>query len=264
MDIYYKVVIGLGELDALLRGVNAGADSKENDEELVADMTKLTSLVEMLLYQMDDFILEVHVAPMCILNTKLKDIKRLKFYMLYDWTLPIDISHNKKIECQELFSSLLQGEFDDVQLFEPIEFVGTNTWEEPTIQLYSVFKDFDFESEIADDYVYMWLYEFVKDGNYAISLPYSFSRQTHKSIIFHCKTPSELAKLSRIKPEDGLKGMYKLEEYVLNKSGYIGVVYTPILSTKCIQYELPYYYVSADSFDLNRIDDISSRIQQSN
>ena len=253
----------MGELDALLRGVNAGADSKENDEELIADMTKLTSLVEMLLYQMEDFIIEVHVSPMCILNTKLKDIKRLKFYILYNWNMSLELVHEKKMECQELFDSLLQGEYDDIQGIEPIEFSNRDTWEEPTIQLYSIFKDFDLEKEIYDDNVYMWLYDFVKDGDYAISLPYAFSHQITKSIIFHCKTPVEITKLNRLKPSDGPKAMYKMAEYVLARQYYSGVVYTPMLSTKQLKYELPYFYVTADSFDLNRIDDITSKLSQS-
>lgn len=250
----------MGDLDALLRGVNAGANSRENDEELIADMTKLTTLVEMLLYQMEGFIIEVHVSPMCILNTKLKDIRRLEFFILYNWTLSLDEVHEKKVECQELFNSLLQGEFDDIQGIQPIEFSNRDVWGEPTIQLYSAFKEFDFEREISDDNIYLWLYDFVKDGKYAISLPYAFSHQVTKSIIMHCNTPAEIAKLNRLKPEDGPKAMYKIDEYVLNRQYYSGVVYTPMLTTKGLKYELPYFYVTADSFDLNRIDDITSRM----
>lgn len=246
----------MGDIDALLRGVNAGADSKENDEELVNDMNKLTTLVEMLVSQMEDFIIEIHVSPMCILNTKLKDIKRLEFHILYNWNLSLDEVQQKKRECQELFNSLLDGEFDDIHGIQSIKFYNRDAFEDPAIQLYSIFTDFDLEKEICDDNIYLWLYDFVKDGNYAISLPYAFSHEITKSIIFHCKTPTEIAKLHRLKQEDGPKAWYKIDEYILNHQYYSGVVYTTMLSTNKLKYALPYYYVTVDSFNSERIETI--------
>lgn len=252
----------MNDLDLLFRGMNVDSESKENDEDLIADVSRLVSIIEMLLSEMGDFILEVHVSPMNILQTKLEDIKHLKFHILYNWTLGIDEVHAKKQECTELFESLLIGEFDSIQNFDELDFQPKPVWTVPTIQLYSAFKEFNFEQEIADDNVYLWLYDFVKDGDFTISLPYSFGFVTCKSILIHCKIADGIVRLCKIKPEDGPKGMFHLKEFEDGKTYFNQVVYVPMVGLKRLQYELPYYYVDRDSFNWERLSKLLPQEEQ--
>lgn len=243
----------MNDLDLLFRSVNANAESQENDEDLIADVSRLVSIIEMLVSEMGDFILEIHVSPMNLLQTKLEDIKHLKFHILYNFTLSIDEFQKRKKTCLELFEALLKGEFDDIDNFDEPEFLPRATWSEPTVQLYSVFKDFNFETEISDNDVYLWLYDLVKDGDFAISLPYAFNYQTCKSILIHCKSSDGIISLCRIKAEDGYKGLYKMTEFSLDKKIQGNLVYVPMVGLKPVQYELPYYYVDVNSFNLDRL-----------
>lgn len=246
----------MSDLDLLFRGANAGSESKENDEDLIADVSRLVSIVEMLLSKYSGFILEVYVSPMNILQTKLEEIKHLQFHILYNWSLSLDNVHTLKQECEELFQSLLAGEFDSVENFDEIEFSNRVIWSVPTIQLYSAFKDFDLDRDINVDEVYLWLYDLVKDGDYAISLPISFNQMTLKSILVHCKSPDGIIKLCKIKPEDGPKGMYKISEFKLDTKFYNGVVYVPMNGLKPVQFDLPYQYIDRSSFNMERINRI--------
>ena len=60
------------------RVVSMGDESKQNDVDLVGEVQRLIGIIEMLVDSMEDFILEVHISPMNILQSKFSEVKRLK------------------------------------------------------------------------------------------------------------------------------------------------------------------------------------------
>lgn len=243
----------MSELDLLFRTVNIGSESKENDEDLMADMSRLMSIIEMLTSEMGTFIFEVYVSPMNMLTTKLEDVKHLQLHIVYNYNLSIDDFEKKKRECIELLQSLLLGEFDSISNFDPPEFNRIPEWKVPTIQVYSIFKEPNFEAEIYNDVVYLWLYDLVKDGQYTVSIPYDISQMTAPAVFIHCKDSVDIVKLCKIKPEDGPKGQVVMVEYSPEMRYERGVVYVPMVGLKPLQYNMPYMYIDSSSFNQERL-----------
>lgn len=243
----------MSELDLLFKGVNVGLDSKENDEDLMADMSRLMSIVEMLTSEMDTFILEMFVSPMNILTTKLEDVKHLQFHIVYDYRLSLDDFEEKKKECMELLESLLLGEFDNISNYDTPEFNRIPDWKVPTIQVFSIFKDLTLEDVIPNDNVYLWLHDLVSDGRYEVSVPYEVSQMTAPALFIHCRDSMDIIGLCKLKPEDGLKGQMLMVEYTPEMKYERGLVYVPMVGLKPLQYNMPYMHVDMNSFNQERL-----------
>ena len=234
--------------------VNIGDEVCEKDINLVADIERLISIVDMIVDTIGDFILEVHVVPMNILQLKFCDVKRLKFCITYNSNYTGEEFNDKRNYCDELIEALVKDEFDGVSTIEKTEYSSKDNWKYPTILLYSLFGEFNIE-ELSDN-EYVTLYLLCTIGDYNISIPYSYLFQKIKCMYIHCSNIIDLPNMR----DDLLNSREKygvvFEEYNHMKNKYKNNVYVA-LTNKCeIKYKIPYMYLDTSSFNTQRIESI--------
>lgn len=234
--------------------VNIGDEVCEKDENLITDIERLISIVDMIVDTMGDFILEIHVVPMNILQLKFSDVKRLKFCITYNPNYIGEEFNDKRVYCDELIEALVKDEFDGVSTIEQTEYSSKDNWKYPTILLYSLFGEFSIEELSDSEYVVLYLLCTV--GNYSISIPYSYLFQKVKCMYIHCDNVLELPIMRNDLSNSKEKYGVNFDEYNHTKNKYKNNVYVA-LSNKCkIKYKIPYMYLDANSFNIQRIESI--------
>ena len=161
------------------RAVSMGDESNQNDVDLVGEVQRLIGIIEMLVNSMEDFILEVHISPMNILQLKFSEVKRLKISIVYNANYTGKELSDAKKDCSDLINAMIFDEFNGVDKADKTDYSTHNKWAYPTMLIYTVFGDC-----ALDDLKYgdkQFLNDLINAG-YTLSIPYSFCFQEKKAL----------------------------------------------------------------------------------
>lgn len=235
-------------MDKLLfatRMVSMGSEMKQNDVELVTDIERLINIINQCVSVMEDFIVEVHVTPMNMLQAKFKDIKKLKFSIIYNGKYTGLDYLEKKQECTELLRAAVESEFEGIDSIGKVDYSLQNDWNYPTFLVYTVFPRFELPALVGNDYT---LLRAICEEGFAVSIPNSYSFQKVKCMYIHCsdisKYPLLLGSMTNSERQYGRS----IEEFRIDKDSYVYACYIPIVGLTPLQYEIPYTYVSFEDF----------------
>lgn len=231
-------------LDAAEQG-GLPSEYNQRNESLVEDITKLLRLSEMLTSLMEGFIVELHISPMDIFQTKFKDLKTLKFHVVYNASLAPEELNEKFELCEEYIGTLLSDEFEFIDCLGKTEFSQRVNFKTPTITLWSMF-DLPTSDQIAprDKELMKGIME---DGSYTISIPPSFQFQKVKCLLIHCKDVSSIGRLnSNIKRFNEMYSV-KFQKYDAKGNKGADYIYLPMLGNFPIPFEVPYKYCDLSS-----------------
>lgn len=234
------------------RAVSMGDESHQNDEDLVGDVQRLLSIVEMLADSMGDFIIEIHICPMNILQLKFSEVKRLKISIVYNMSYTGEALSLAKQECNDLIEALVLGEFAGVNKSEKTEYSTHNKWKYPTMLMYTVFGPNTLEDLSYGDRKFL---NDLVDAGYTLSIPYSFCFQDKKALYIHCDSIGEYPTLiSKMLSSKQICGRV-IDEYKADKDKYDDCVYVPIIGHRHIQYNIPYQYITSKDFSTQSSED---------
>lgn len=239
-------------LSLATKSITIGDDIQQGDEDLQIDIDKLIGIANDLVYMTDDFIFSIYVSPMSILQKKLKEVKDVKFHIVYN----AEYTGTKYVEAKELCTSLLdefcKNEFDGLDGVSYIDYSTRMFEDESALILYSVFGEFDVNS--LDDSEYMMLWNLLQETGYSISAPNTFPYERKHSIMLHCQSYVDVPRMGIILKEvDKRLGTSIIQEEAkpvkIKKFAYI-----PIVGLKKVEYGIPYTYITKDSFDQQRLE----------
>ena len=235
-------------MDKLLfatRMVSIGDETKQNDAELVSDIERLVNIINQCTEILGDFVLEVHVSPMNILQAKLKDVKKLKLSIVYNGQYKALEFMEKKNECTELLSTAIEDEFEGIKSIGKVDYSLFNDWDYPTLLLYTIFprptvKDLPY----AD---YQAFQQICADG-YCVSIPYTYKFQKVKTMYVHCADMTDYPVLLGNMNNSERQYRKKIDEFEIDKESYYDACYIPIIGRTPLQYNIPYVFISIDDF----------------
>ena len=234
------------------RVVSMGDESKQNDVDLVGEVQRLVGIIEMLVNSMEDFILEVHISPMNILQSKFSEVKRLKISIVYNAKYTGKELSDAKKDCNDLINAMILDEFSGVDKLDETDYSTHNKWPYPTMLIYTVFGDCDLDDLKYEDK--QFLNDLINAG-YTLSIPYSFCFQEKKALYIHCATIGEYPALISNMLNSKRICNRKIDEYDSSKDKYDDCVYVPIIGHKPLQYNIPYKYITAEDFIEHSSDD---------
>lgn len=235
-------------MDKLLfatRMVSMGSETKQNDTELITDIERLINIVNQCVSVMEDFIVEVHVSPMNMLQAKFKDIKKLKFSIIYNGRYTGLEYLEKKQECTDLLRAAVESEFEGIDSIGKVDYSLQNDWDYPTFLIYTVFPRFELPTLVGNDYK---LIRAICEDGFAVSVPNSYNFQKVKCMYIHCSDlvqyPILLGSMSNSERQYGKS----VEEFKMDKDSYIHACYIPIVGLTPLQYTIPYAYITIEDF----------------
>ena len=235
-------------MDKLLfaaRMTSIGDEIKQNDTDLISDIERLINIVNQCVEIMEDFILEFHVSPANILQSKLKDVKQLKFAVIYNGKYTGLELMEKKKECTELLRAAIEDEFEGIEGIRKIEYELLNNWEYPTLTLYSMLP-----TPILSTFEHIdWtvLKDICNDG-FCVSIPNSFQYQKVKTLFVHCYSVKDYSVLvgTMLNSERQYRmRIYESSEFGKHSTGW---AYIPIVGLEPIRYDIPYQFISSKDF----------------
>lgn len=248
----------MSAIDSILRGAVIGSELNENNEDLVAAITKLSSITRIFISTYESCVLEVHVSPMNILQTKLSDVSKLTVYVVYN----VSEKANAELvsEMGDMMTALVSGEFDDVEV--TVKTSVTANWKEPTLLLYTVFPTMPLENAFSNE-IYWTLYSLVFQYDYTVSYPISMEFQNVKGLFIHCGSASRVVPLSLDcgKIDFGIKLVELMKNAKKHKYSDDSIMYTPIVKDEPLGYDLPYVYVTKDSFNMEYINSVLNTVE---
>lgn len=231
----------------LLRGAAIDDEINESSLEIKTVMSRLSSIIEIILSCHRDIIAEIQVDPLNILQAKLRDLKEMTIYItLLDRSA---MSSEDVKSLKDFVSALVLDEFEEVSVkVEDITKCGVRKC--PTLLLYTVFPSKPVE-ELYVGADYWTLYFIINNMGYNVSVPYTADLQLTRSVIIHTGDTSAIAGL-----EDALNGInigVKFTEYMgrVKKSEIAedSVYYIPMVSKERLGYNLPYLFLTVDTFN---------------
>ena len=247
----------MGSLGDMFREANLSSEFNENNEDLVAALNKLTDITKMFVDTYSDVVVEVHASPLDLIQTKLKDISKIKVYVVYVANFKSnDDSCDRVSDAKEMLNSLHEGEVEDVSGGYEIVFSTKANWNEPTVLLYSVFaqvhgsEDTSLENVLSPS-VYWSLYELVFMNNYTVSYPVSIGFMKSRGLFIHCGESSRVVAVEKMlerNPSCHTVAFTQTKSYKV-RDGIPDYYYVPILKMEPMGYGLPYVYVTRDSFN---------------
>lgn len=236
----------MSNLDSMLRGATISSEINEKNEDLVAAITKLSSITEMFTSSYGEFVLEVHVSPMNVLQTKMADIREITVYVVHN-ILGND-NQEPVADMRDFLTTMMSDEFEGVTV--KIEMSTYANWVVPSLLLYTVFPINKLENAISNE-LYWTLYVLINNYGYTVSYPVSVEFHTVKSIFIHCGEMGAVVPLSRICKEINMGVDLREVRVEAKKKGYDcdTVYYVPMIAKKPLEYGLPYEYITHESFD---------------
>lgn len=241
----------MGAFGDAMRGANISGEIREDDEDLVATLTKLKSITEMFLSVYDDMVVEILATPMDLINRKLSDINKIVIYVVYS-----DSADKETVSyAKEMLSCLAEDEFDMVKGGVDIVFSLTYKINVAMLCLYSVFP-VDVIGPIETGLptnLYLIFADLVLGRGYTISFPVNVVNMTPKTIYVHCGEADKVVQLNTIMDNYGMV----IKQYSDKlKVKDCDIIYVPMLQQSKLAYGLPYVYVDQSSFDRQHLDSI--------
>lgn len=242
-------------MNDLLRAATAGSmgtQVQQDDKDLVADVTKLMSLMELLIDTFNDFIIEIHVVPMNIIQLKTSELKYMGFYIVYNGSYTNKLSEMKQT-CTDMLTELVKGEFDEIDNIDKIEYHMYEDWKEPSLMLYTVFDKFTIEDLEDNDYAF--LYGLVSEFDCAVTIPKTYKFAKMKSVFLHSPSTVMITKLRKFVSSYGERYGIKVSE-LDNVDNSTNLAYVVMVGLKPLYYDVPYLYVDKMSFNAQRLESI--------
>jgi hypothetical protein len=222
---------------------------KQDNPDLQADVEKLISIVQMLADTYKDFILEVHVAPMNIIQLTTAELKEMSFYIVYN--PDVEDVNQVKHDCSEMLKVMIADEFDGINGIKEIKYYTYNKWTIPTIMLYTLFND---TLETLSDNDYLTLYQLTCEDAISISIPKTYALHKIKSVFVHI---NGILDMSFVKSKLNKYSDYNMSIRELGEQDkHTTMVFVFIMGKSPIPYDIPYIYVNSASFDEQRINEL--------
>lgn len=235
-------------MDRLLfatRAVSLGDEVKQNDAELVSDIERLLNITGQLVDSMENFIIEVHVSPMSMLQSKFKDIKKLKFSIVYNQAYEGDVLKEKMEDCSGLIEAFARDEFEGIEQVEKTDYSTRDDWEYPTLLVYSVFGSVSLDDIMPKDLA--TIQKLCEDG-YAVSIPVSFMFEKTKGIIIHCADGIKYTAMIGALLDSERQYGQTIKEFTIQKKYKDDMYYIPMIGTSPIKYNIPYIFITKSDF----------------
>lgn len=242
----------MGSIGDMLRGANLSSEFKESDEDVIATVTKLTNIVKMFNDFYPEVALEIHASPLDIIQTKVHDIDRLSIYVGYNKEKKSQVA-----DAMDMLKSLVNDEFETKNGVS-VEFETEPKWKEPTILLYTLFPAETLESELRST-LYWDLYSLVFFQGITASVPIGLGYRDNLGILLHCNGIDDISRLHKMLPVGNQQKLVefsqrdKWSKEVLKDSP---IYYVPMLRQEPIRYELPYLYITRESFDEKYLEEV--------
>lgn len=230
-----------------LRGLTLGNELDQNNLNLRADITKLRNICEMVVDSMNGFIIEIYVSPVNMIQREFKDLKRLKFSIVYNGSVESSLLSDKKEECSSLLETFICDEFENVDKLEKVHYSTQVNWDYPSLLLYTVFPKPSI-SNLTEKTLEL-LKTLLDDSKFRISIPYSFCFMKTKTFFIHLESISDAANAeSDMNKSKELYGI-KIDVYKDDKTKYNSYVYIPFIGFTELPYEIPYMYITLNEVD---------------
>lgn len=246
-------------MNELLRAASAGSlgsRMQQDDKDLIADVDKLVSITNMLVDTYRDFIVEVHVAPMNIIQMKTSELKHLSFHIVYNGSYACNLLDMQN-ELRDMLSVLVDDEFDGISKIDDISFHMYANWTEPTIMLYTVFDGFTIEDLSDEDYVF--LYGMLEKNECAITIPKTYKFAKVKCIFVHSPSTVMVSRVDR-GVIDYCVANGKVAGKVSDNDNSLNLVYEMMVGLQPIRYNIPYIYVDRNSFNAERLEELGIQV----
>lgn len=234
----------MGLFGDAIRGANISSEVNEADEDLVASITRLVSIVDTFISSYGDIVIEVLASPLDIVQRKMNTIDELIIYVVYNQ----NADANRVEEAKDMLNALVDDEFNEIKNGVNISFDTKYNNKNSQLCIYSVFP-VDYETPLeqalhGDTY---WLfYDLIFNHGYSVSIPVNFDYHPLVSIFVHCGDTSKIIGLPSIFGHSAVKVVeysdkVKIKDY--------DIIYTPIIKQERMPYNLPYRYIDVSSFD---------------
>lgn len=246
-------------MNELLRAASAGSlgsKMQQDDKDLIADVDKLVSITNMLVDTYRDFIVEVHVAPMNIIQMKTSELKHLSFHIVYNGSYACNLLDMQN-DLRDMLSVLVDDEFDGISKIDDISFHMYANWTEPTIMLYTVFDGFTIEDLSDEDYVF--LYGMLEKNECAITIPKTYKFAKVKCIFVHSPSTVMVSRVDR-GVIDYCVANGKVAGKVSDNDNSLNLVYEMMVGLQPIRYNIPYIYVDRNSFNVERLEELGIQV----
>lgn len=246
-------------MNELLRAASAGSlgsRMQQDDKDLIADVDKLVSITNMLVDTYRDFIVEVHVAPMNIIQMKMSELKHLSFHIVYNGSYACNLLDMQN-DLRDMLSVLVDDEFDGISKIDDISFHMYANWTEPTIMLYTVFDRFTIEDLSDEDYVF--LYRMLEKNECAITIPKTYKFAKVKCIFVHSPSTVMVSRVDR-GVIDYCVANGKVAGKVSDNDNSLNLVYEMMVGLQPIRYNIPYIYVDRNSFNVERLEELGIQV----
>lgn len=246
-------------MNELLRAASAGSlgsRMQQDDKDLIADVDKLVSITNMLVDTYRDFIVEVHVAPMNIIQMKTSELKHLSFHIVYNGSYACNLLDMQN-DLRDMLSVLVDDEFDGISKIDDISFHMYANWTEPTIMLYTVFDGFTIEDLSDEDYVF--LYGMLEKNECAITIPKTYKFAKVKCIFVHSPSTVMVSRVDR-GVIDYCVANGKVAGKVSDNDNSLNLVYEMMVGLQPIRYNIPYIYVDRNSFNAERLEELGIQV----
>jgi hypothetical protein len=246
-------------MNELLRAASAGSlgsRMQQDDKDLIADVDKLVSITNMLVDTYRDFIVEVHVAPMNIIQMKTSELKHLSFHIVYNGSYACNLLDMQN-DLRDMLSVLVDDEFDGISKIDDISFHMYANWTEPTIMLYTVFDGFTIEDLSDEDYVF--LYGMLEKNECAITIPKTYKFAKVKCIFVHSPSTVMVSRVDR-GVVDYCVANGKVAGKVSDNDNSLNLVYEMMVGLQPIRYNIPYIYVDRNSFNVERLEELGIQV----
>ncbi len=242
----------MNEMLAAARGLKAADNIRQDSSELMADVSKLVHIIDMLIDITGDYVIEVHVSPMTIVQMLMRQVKSLQFFIKYDAAYG---SEDAKKSADEVLMELVKSEFTGIESYEPTVFSMYDDWDVPTFLLYS--KDGVQTVDELDDSTILFLHSFLScTGAGGVSIPATYPFSKRVNMFVHCESLVSLDNLKRKVSEFGQMVGREFKEVTV--FGYESVEFNIVymIGLKPLQYEVPYLYIDNASIGEQRISDL--------
>lgn len=217
-------------------------DLNAMDGDHIDDIEKLLSLVDLIVSTYNDFLIEIHVAPMSLIQDKLTDIKKLKFYLVYNSRFVGEEFTETKCDCSDFIKSLLSNEFAGIENNIEVLYYSSWQWKEPTLCLYSMLGNPRWE-DIPED-IKLWIKDICVCMDLGISITYYAINTVNRCIFLHFRKATD--RILYNGNFDIFKDKFRLE-LTEKKSSKDTIYYVPLIGLNPLNYNLPYLYIDKNS-----------------
>lgn len=232
------------------RMADMSGEVQQNNETVVTDIQRLINITNQFADTLGDFVFEIHVSPMRVLQEKFSDIKKLQLYIIYNGNYDVLQLQDKKKECNELVQAFYSAEFEGVEVICEPEYSLYNVWRDGTILLYSALPKVEIDTLSPSD---IEMFRKMCMDSFAVSVPNDYVYAKYKSLLIHCNSldsyPILLGSMIGSESNYGIRILPDDTDRHMRESD---IHYVPIIGKTPIQYELPYTFITIDDLPCNQ------------